>query len=454
MDDMKYTYFRIDGKTPVKRRVKLVEDFNGNPEIFAMVLTTRVGGVGLNIIGADRVVIFDPDWNPMTDVQARERAWRIGQKREVSVYRLVLTGTLEEKIYQRQVYKHFIAQKVLTDPRQRQFFKWSDLQDLFERPPPPPGFDEAEIRAMRMKYRDVFKKVDPHEEEEGRNETTDLMRAISDLPTIDANASGKKMADEHSTILQTLYDASGIKTTFNHDKVEQPLLDRKIVRDGANTIARRAVLALRKSVRDDKQAVQQAVHHHSGSPRGPRVLALPKHEQSRVKREREQSVVKPEPNVSSLLRSGGGGAASADILAGLRQLAQIRSMQQPITQAASAARLGIQAVQARSGQHGHGMKSEPDATDEEGTAPEFVEELMDSDRKVAKMILTAFLNPKLAGYDHKLSTDDVLRYLSKNIAPHHQDLFKNSLKEMCEFSSSIRRGQPGTWTLRYDFWPG
>merc|ERR1719333_445853 len=93
----------------------MIEEFNGNQEIFAMLLTTRVGGVGLNIIGADRVLIFDPDWNPMTDVQARERTWRIGQTKEVSVYRLVSTGTIEEKVYQRQVYKHFIAQKVLVD---------------------------------------------------------------------------------------------------------------------------------------------------------------------------------------------------------------------------------------------------------------------------------------------------------------------------------------------------
>merc|ERR1719356_1492036 len=134
MNSMGYTHLRIDGKTAVKRRLTLINDFNGNLDFFAMILTTRVGGVGLNIIGADRVLIFDPDWNPMTDVQARERTWRIGQDKEVSVYRLVSTGTIEDKVYQRQVYKHFLAQKVLIDARQRQFFKWNDLADLFEMP--------------------------------------------------------------------------------------------------------------------------------------------------------------------------------------------------------------------------------------------------------------------------------------------------------------------------------
>merc|ERR1719183_3358047 len=155
-----YTHLRIDGKTPVKSRLKFIDEFNSNEDYFAMILTTRVGGVGLNITGADRVVIFDPDWNPMTDVQARERAWRIGQTRDVAVYRLVLTGTVEEKIYQRQVYKHFLSQKVLSDPRQRQFFKWNDLADLFEVPPPPPGLDPADLRELREKYKQLFANID------------------------------------------------------------------------------------------------------------------------------------------------------------------------------------------------------------------------------------------------------------------------------------------------------
>ena len=64
-------------------------------------LTTKVGGLGVNLTGADRVVIFDPDWNPSTDVQARERAWRIGQNRHVTIFRLLTAGTIEEKIYHR-----------------------------------------------------------------------------------------------------------------------------------------------------------------------------------------------------------------------------------------------------------------------------------------------------------------------------------------------------------------
>lgn len=64
-----------------------------------MILTTKVGGLGINLIGADRVIIFDPDWNPATDLQARERAWRIGQTNSVTIYRLLTAGTIEEKVY-------------------------------------------------------------------------------------------------------------------------------------------------------------------------------------------------------------------------------------------------------------------------------------------------------------------------------------------------------------------
>ena len=63
-----------------------------------MLLTTRVGGLGVNLTGANRIVIFDPDWNPATDTQARERAWRIGQTQDVTIYRLISVGTIEEKV--------------------------------------------------------------------------------------------------------------------------------------------------------------------------------------------------------------------------------------------------------------------------------------------------------------------------------------------------------------------
>jgi len=75
-------------------------------------LTTRVGGLGVNLTGANRVIIYDPDWNPATDAQARERAWRIGQNKQVTIYRLITAGTIEEKVHNRKLLsllKNFIS---------------------------------------------------------------------------------------------------------------------------------------------------------------------------------------------------------------------------------------------------------------------------------------------------------------------------------------------------------
>ncbi len=126
-----YVYRRMDGTTPVAQRMRLIDEFNTDENVFVFLLTTKVGGLGVNLTGADRVLLFDPDWNPSTDAQARERAWRIGQTREVTVYRLVTAGTIEEKVYHRQIYKEFLTSKVLRDPKQRRFFKAKDLADLF-----------------------------------------------------------------------------------------------------------------------------------------------------------------------------------------------------------------------------------------------------------------------------------------------------------------------------------
>ena len=79
------------------------------------------GGVGISLTAANRVVIVDPDWNPQTDCQARERAWRLGQKRDVTIYRLISRGTIEERIYQRQIFKLLLSSRILDDPKQKVF---------------------------------------------------------------------------------------------------------------------------------------------------------------------------------------------------------------------------------------------------------------------------------------------------------------------------------------------
>lgn len=92
------TYMRLDGGTDASKRHAIVQTFNSDPSIDCLLLTTHVGGLGLTLTGADTVIFVEHDWNPMKDLQAMDRAHRIGQKKVVNVYRLITKGTLEEKI--------------------------------------------------------------------------------------------------------------------------------------------------------------------------------------------------------------------------------------------------------------------------------------------------------------------------------------------------------------------
>ncbi|XP_078182230.1 uncharacterized protein LOC144575859 isoform X2 [Carex rostrata] len=94
-----FSFFRIDGQTSLSTRQQNVKEYN-NPEsdTFIFLMSTRAGGIGIDLPGADRVIIYDPDFNPFMDLQAQSRAHRIGQTRPVVVYQLITKGTVEEKI--------------------------------------------------------------------------------------------------------------------------------------------------------------------------------------------------------------------------------------------------------------------------------------------------------------------------------------------------------------------
>lgn len=107
------TYMRLDGSVDPRDRQKVVKNFNEDPSIDCLLLTTKVGGLGLNLTGADTVIFVEHDWNPMNDLQAMDRAHRIGQKKVVNVYRIITKGTLEEKIMGLQKFKMNIASTVV-----------------------------------------------------------------------------------------------------------------------------------------------------------------------------------------------------------------------------------------------------------------------------------------------------------------------------------------------------
>ncbi|CAJ0602665.1 unnamed protein product [Cylicocyclus nassatus] len=124
---------RLDGQTPVSDRHALVTKFNAerDPEN-VFLLSTKAGGVGLNLIGASRLILFDSDWNPASDLQAMARIWRDGQTRPCHIYRLVTAGTIDEKILQRQVKKTGLSSIIsLNDQSSKSTFLDEDLEDIF-----------------------------------------------------------------------------------------------------------------------------------------------------------------------------------------------------------------------------------------------------------------------------------------------------------------------------------
>lgn len=281
-------FLRMDGTTPIAQRQNLVDTFNEDESYHLFLLTTRVGGLGVNLTGADRVIIFDPDWNPSTDVQARERAWRLGQKKEVSIYRLMTAGTIEEKIYHRQIFKQFLTNKILQDPKQRRFFKMNDLHDLFT-------LDESEDRDTetgRMflgTEKRIAKSSSPPEVESSKtslppkpaphNDTEnadgdDFMKVASmsgvagledyhnnesekqaNIVEDDDSNSSKEPNTEDDRFMEGLLANSGVYSTLKHDSImsenhpEKVLVDRE-----ASRMARHAAEALRASRRIARKA--------------------------------------------------------------------------------------------------------------------------------------------------------------------------------------------------------
>ncbi|CAA2954562.1 PHOTOPERIOD-INDEPENDENT EARLY FLOWERING 1 isoform X1 [Olea europaea subsp. europaea] len=127
-----YTYMRLDGSTQPEERQTLMQRFNTNQKIFLFILSTRSGGVGINLVGADTVIFYDSDWNPAMDQQAQDRCHRIGQTREVHIYRLISESTIEENILKKANQKRALDDLVIqSGSYNTEFFKKLDPMELF-----------------------------------------------------------------------------------------------------------------------------------------------------------------------------------------------------------------------------------------------------------------------------------------------------------------------------------
>ncbi|KMT14061.1 hypothetical protein BVRB_4g078890 isoform A [Beta vulgaris subsp. vulgaris] len=134
-----FEFLRIDGTTKACDRLKIVNEFQEGRGAPIFLLTSQVGGLGLTLTKADRVIVVDPAWNPSMDNQSVDRAYRIGQKKDVVVYRLMTCGTIEEKIYRMQIFKGGLFKTATEHKEQTRYFSQQDLRELFSLPKD--GFD-------------------------------------------------------------------------------------------------------------------------------------------------------------------------------------------------------------------------------------------------------------------------------------------------------------------------
>ncbi|KAB5515413.1 hypothetical protein PHYPO_G00250030 [Pangasianodon hypophthalmus] len=133
LTNRKFHLLRVDGTiTQLAERERRIALFQTDARYSVFLLTTQVGGVGLTLTAANRVVIFDPSWNPATDAQAVDRAYRIGQTNDVIIYRLITCGTVEEKIFRRQVFKDSLIRQTTGDKKNPfRYFTKHELKELF-----------------------------------------------------------------------------------------------------------------------------------------------------------------------------------------------------------------------------------------------------------------------------------------------------------------------------------
>ncbi|XP_073402402.1 helicase SRCAP isoform X2 [Dendrobates tinctorius] len=128
-----HIYVRLDGSTRVEQRQVLMERFNMDKRIFCFILSTRSGGVGVNLTGADTVIFYDSDWNPTMDAQAQDRCHRIGQTRDVHIYRLVSERTVEENILKKAQQKRLLGDMAIEGGNfTTAYFKQHTIRELFD----------------------------------------------------------------------------------------------------------------------------------------------------------------------------------------------------------------------------------------------------------------------------------------------------------------------------------
>ncbi|KAL6708133.1 putative DNA helicase ino80 [Coniothyrium glycines] len=229
-----YKYCRLDGSTKLEDRRDTVADFQSDPTIFVFLLSTRAGGLGINLTSADTVIFYDSDWNPTIDSQAMDRAHRLGQTRQVTVYRLITRGTIEERIRKRALQKEEVQRVVISggggagvdfntrsrENRTKDMAMWLvDDDQAAEIEKKEAELAEQEKNAPPGKKRNKKKRVEAnlddmyHEGEGHFDESAKASGAATPVPATETPANGKKrksgLSKKAKTAKQRLAVADG-----------------------------------------------------------------------------------------------------------------------------------------------------------------------------------------------------------------------------------------------------
>lgn len=167
-------YFRLDGSTSAQEREKLINEYNANAGVSLFLLSTRAGCLGINLTGANRIVVLDASWNPCHDAQAVCRIYRYGQAKPCHIYRLVCDNCLEKRIYDRQVNKQGMSDRVVDEMNPEANLTWKDVstlvQDNEDDPPVQDlsasagGYSDSVLRTLSVEYSQCLTK-EPFEHE-------------------------------------------------------------------------------------------------------------------------------------------------------------------------------------------------------------------------------------------------------------------------------------------------
>ena len=310
-----HRYLRLDGNTPIQDRQSLVDRFNDSPDVDVFLLTTKVGGLGINLTGANRVIIFDPDWNPSTDAQARERAWRLGQKREVLIFRLMTAGTIEEKIYHRQLFKTFLTNKILKDPKQRQTFQMQDLHDLFTLG----GADELHTETSSLFRGTEVKVEDGHDtakssttaehaltngsgKGEDEEDSIGKLDGVASLQRYESGQAEHKARDKADRVMEGIFARGDLHSALEHDQIVN---GKRVIAADPRIVEREAKKIAAQAARELRKASETAKNVPAGTPTWTGLFG---------------TAGKPEESQSSRASGRGrGGPSSSSILLGLQR---------------------------------------------------------------------------------------------------------------------------------------